>query len=137
MVQAATLTLLGLIIGFSFSMATGRYDQRKHYEEAEANAIGTEYVRTDLLQPAEASQVRELLRQYTDLRIRFYQTRNRDDLQQIDQRTIAVERGLWAGVAQTANAQASPIRALTVAGMNVYGAAAGGVDLVFPDCGDR
>jgi len=32
----ATLTLLGLIIGFSFSMATNRYDQRKNYEEAEA-----------------------------------------------------------------------------------------------------
>ena len=41
--QAATLTLLGLIIGFSFSMAIGRYDLRRTYEEAEANAIGTEY----------------------------------------------------------------------------------------------
>jgi len=45
---AATLTLLGLIIGFSFSMAVNRYDQRKTYEEAEANAIGSEYVRADL-----------------------------------------------------------------------------------------
>src|ERR1035438_5839056 len=44
-VEAATLTLLGLIIGFSFSMAITRYDLRKNYEEAEANAIGTEYVR--------------------------------------------------------------------------------------------
>ena len=48
-VLAASLTMLGLIIGFSFSMATGRYDLRKTYEEAEANAIGTEYVRADLL----------------------------------------------------------------------------------------
>jgi hypothetical protein len=44
-IVAAVLTLLGLIIGFSFSMAVSRYDQRKNYEEAEANAIGTEYVR--------------------------------------------------------------------------------------------
>src|SRR5262249_34825848 len=44
-----TLTLLGLIIGFTFSMAVSRYDQRKNYEEEEANAIGTEYVRADLL----------------------------------------------------------------------------------------
>src|ERR1700721_925778 len=57
-VQAATLTLLGLIIGFSFSMATARYDLRKGYEESEANAIGTEYVRADLLGPAEAAQGR-------------------------------------------------------------------------------
>jgi hypothetical protein len=48
-IQAATLTLLALIIGFSFSMAVNRYDQRKTLEEAEANAIGTEYLGVDLL----------------------------------------------------------------------------------------
>ncbi len=48
-VQTATLTLLALIIGFSFSMAIVRYDLRKNYEEAEANAIGTEYFRAGLL----------------------------------------------------------------------------------------
>src|SRR5271167_2932752 len=62
-IQAATLTLLGLIIGFSFSMAIGRYDQRKNYEEEEANAIGTEYVRADLLSAADAATVRQLLTQ--------------------------------------------------------------------------
>jgi len=41
LILGATLTLLGLLIGFSFSMAVGRYDQRKNYEEEEANAIGT------------------------------------------------------------------------------------------------
>ena len=48
-VQTLTLTLLALIIGFSFSMAVNRYDLRKNYEEAEANAIGTQYVRAALL----------------------------------------------------------------------------------------
>jgi len=50
-ILATTLTLSSLIIGFSFSMAINRYEQRKNYEEAEANAIGTEYVRADLLPP--------------------------------------------------------------------------------------
>jgi hypothetical protein len=40
-ILGATLTLLALIIGFSISMASSRYDQRKNLEEAEANAIGT------------------------------------------------------------------------------------------------
>jgi hypothetical protein len=57
-ILTATLTLLGLIIGFSFSMAISRYDQRKNYEEAEANAIGTEYLRADLLPEADAARVR-------------------------------------------------------------------------------
>jgi hypothetical protein len=48
-VRTATMTLLALIIGFTFSMAVTRYDQRKTLEEAEANAIGTEYLRADLL----------------------------------------------------------------------------------------
>src|ERR1035437_4718611 len=60
----ATLTLLGLIIGFSFSMAMGRYDQRKNYEEAEANAIGTEFVRAGLLPASDAGRVRAQLARY-------------------------------------------------------------------------
>src|SRR6266481_6653194 len=59
-VVGATLTLLGLIIGFSFSMAIGRYDQRKNYEEEEANAIGTEYLRADLLPAESAAKVHAL-----------------------------------------------------------------------------
>ena len=57
-VQAAVLTLLGLLIGFTFSMAISRYDLRKTYEEAEANAIGTEYVRADFLPAADGAKVR-------------------------------------------------------------------------------
>ena len=62
-ILAATLTLLGLIIGFSFSMAISRYDQRKIYEEEEANAIGTEYVRADLLPAADAARVQHAARE--------------------------------------------------------------------------
>src|SRR5246127_73830 len=63
-ILAATLTLLGLIIGFSFSMAANRYDQRKNFEEAEADAIGTEYLRLDLLPAPDAAKLRPLLRAY-------------------------------------------------------------------------
>jgi hypothetical protein len=117
-IQSATLTLLGLIIGFSFSMAIGRYDLRKTYEEAEANAIGTEYVRADLLPPDEALKVRGLLRQYTDLRVRFYVTRDLDELKQIDLQTTQTQSQLWKAASQSATAQPTPVRALAVAGMN-------------------
>jgi hypothetical protein len=117
-VQAATLTLLGLIIGFSFSMATGRYDLRKSYEEAEANAIGTEYVRTDLLPAADGARLRALLTQYTDLRIEFYRTRSPQALQQINLNTARVQGELWAAASKPALAQPSPVIALAVGGMN-------------------
>src|SRR3982074_3817719 len=85
-ILAATLTLLALIIGFSFSMATNRYDQRKNFEEGEANAIGTEFLRADLLPPADAASVRKLLNDYLNQRIVFYT--NKDDAQRmrIDER---------------------------------------------------
>jgi hypothetical protein len=117
-VQAASLTLLGLIIGFSFSMATSRYDLRKTYEEAEANAIGTEYVRAGLVPSANASGVRALLRKYLDLRISFYGTRDEHELQRINSETAQLQGEMWSAVQNPAVAQPSPVIALAVAGMN-------------------
>ncbi|WP_449185424.1 bestrophin-like domain [Trinickia sp. YCB016] len=117
-IQAATLTLLALIIGFSFSMATSRYDLRKSYEENEANAIGTEYVRADLLPPAQAATVRALLARYTDVRIHYYQTRDAQQLQQINTATAQLQNGLWSAVSASAAQQPTPVMALAVSGMN-------------------
>jgi hypothetical protein len=117
-IRGATLTLLGLIIGFTFSMALGRYDQRKNYEEQEANAIGTAYVRADLLPAADAATVRELLVRYLDQRVLFYATRNEQPLQQINARTATLQAELWSAVQGPASAQPTPVMALAVAGMN-------------------
>ena len=117
-ILAATLTLLGLIIGFSFSMAIGRYDQRKNYEEGEANAIGTEIVRADLLPPADAARVRALLVAYLDQRIAFYTTRDLQALRQVETKTMELQKQLWSVVATAANAKPDPVIALAVSGMN-------------------
>ncbi|HLW88954.1 MAG TPA: hypothetical protein VKR57_10715 [Terriglobales bacterium] len=117
-VQAAALTLLGLLIGFTFSMATSRYEQRKNYEEAEANAIGTEYVRADLLPDSQATRVRELLRSYLDQRILFYTARHESQLQQINATTAQLQSQLWSVVQARAASQATTLMALVVSGMN-------------------
>lgn len=117
-IQGATLTLLGLIIGFSFSMAIGRYDQRKNYEEEEANAIGTEYLRADLLPAANAAKTRALLTAYLDQRVPFYQTRNAQKLKQINTETARLQSELWSSVRDPATALPTPVVALVVAGMN-------------------
>ena len=117
-IMAAILTLLGLIIGFSFSMAITRYDQRKNLEEAEANAIGTEYVRVDFLPTADAARVRSLLRRYLDQRILFYKTRDDLQLRQIDAETTQLETDLWSAVQAPAAAQPTPVVTIAVTGMN-------------------
>jgi hypothetical protein len=117
LILPATLTLLGLLIGFSFSMAINRYDQRKTYEEAEANAIGTEYLRADLLPPNNTERVRELLRNYLDQRILFYQTRDQHELRKIDLETARLQAELWSAV-RIPGDQPTPLLALAVSGMN-------------------
>jgi hypothetical protein len=117
-VVGATLTLLGLLIGFTFSMATTRYDLRKSLEEEEANAIGTEYARLDLLPAGAPAGLQNLLRQYTDLRIRFYEARYRSNLQQINVATAKMQNQLWAVVSTAAKVQPSPLSALASSGMN-------------------
>ena len=117
-ILAATLTLLGLIIGFSFSMATTRYDQRKNYEEAEANAIGTEYVRADLLPDADAARVRRLLKKYLDERILFYKAASEQELQPINARTAQLQTELWSAIRAPATSDRTAVMALAVSGMN-------------------
>ena len=114
----ATLTLLALIIGFTFSMAVSRYDQRKNFEEQEANAIGTEYVRADFLPEADASKVRALLSSYLNQRILDYKARSEQQLRQINAQTARLQTQLWAAVTKPAAAQPTPVTALVVNGMS-------------------
>ena len=117
-ILTATLTLLGLIIGFSFSMATSRYDQRKNYEEAEANAIGTEYVRADLPARPRGGPRPRLLGKYLNERILFYKAYSEQELQQINTRTAQLQAELWSAVCAPAKTKPTAVMALTVSGMN-------------------
>jgi hypothetical protein len=117
-VLAASLTLLGLIIGFSFSMAISRYDQRKTFEEAEANAVGTEYLRAQLLPGSAPEQIRQLLRDYLQQRVLFYETRDPAQLSVVDLRTARLQDELWEAVRVAATTQPNANTALSVSGMN-------------------
>jgi len=117
-VQGAALTLLSLLIGFTFSMAVSRYEQRKTYEEAEANTIGTEYLRASLLPASDASRVCELLREYLDQRVLYYTTRDEQFLRQVDANTAQLQNELWSTVQARAMTQSTPMTALSISGMN-------------------
>ena len=117
-ILTASLTLLGLIIGFSFSMTIDRYDQRKNYEEAEANAIGTEYVRADLLPEASGQKVKMLLKSYAQQRLLFYRVNDSRRLREIDATTLQLQAALWDATRDVANEKPTPITALIVSGMN-------------------
>jgi hypothetical protein len=65
--QGALLGVVGLVLAFGLSLAVGRYEDRRAATVTEANAIGTTYLRAQLLPEPARSRSLELLRRYTDL----------------------------------------------------------------------
>jgi hypothetical protein len=118
LVRNATFTLLAVLLGFSLSMAVSRYDLRKTYEEEEANAIGTENARLDLLPAETASTTRAALIDYTRLRLVYYSSQNPDELRRAEIDTAKLQGEMWAAVSTAANQQSTPVAALAAAGMN-------------------
>jgi len=118
LVLTATLTLLALLIGFSFSMAISRYDQRKNYEEEEANAIGTEYVRLDLIAEPSRQKIKALLVQYLDLRIQRYRVYASNDVTGLMANTARLQDEMWSEVARVATVRTDPVMQSVVTGMN-------------------
>ena len=99
-------------------MAIDRHDERKVLEEGEANAIGTEYLRADLLPAKSAAATKELLRQYVDQRILFYYQQSSDKVREIRSKTNQLQAALWNEVYPIARTQPNPSIALVVSGMN-------------------
>lgn len=116
-IQAATLTLLGLLIGFTFSMALSRYDQRKNFEEEEANALGTAYLRVELV-PGAAPKLKALLREYTQTRVRYYAERDSLDSAELAERTARLQSDLWAAARNEALALPNPNTQLVATSIN-------------------
>jgi len=69
-VVGATIGLLAFLLAFTFGMAASRYETRKQLVLQEANAIGTTYLRAEMLPEPQRSEIRNLLREYAALRVR-------------------------------------------------------------------
>ena len=71
-VEGAVFGLMGLLLAFTFSGAASRFDARRQLVVEEANAIGTAYLRLDLLPESTRSALRESFRRYVDARLEVY-----------------------------------------------------------------
>lgn len=96
-IEAAVFALLGLLLAFSLSGATGRLDYRRQLIVQEANAIGTAYLRLDLLLPAEQTEIRHLFRTYLNARLHVYEllARSADVTQEMAQ-VATLQQEIWA-----------------------------------------
>ena len=71
-VEGAVFALLGLLIAFTFTGAAARFDARRDLIVQETNAIGTAWLRLDLLPASAQPAIRENFRQYVDSRLATY-----------------------------------------------------------------
>jgi len=103
-IEAAVFALLGLLLGFSFAGGMSRLDARRQMIVQEVNAIGTAYLRLDLLPAANQPEMRDLFRQYLDTRLRAYE--KIPDLDATDQelaRASQISKEIWTrGVSYSA-----------------------------------
>ncbi len=117
-ILGATASLFTFILAFTFGLAASRFDARRTLLLDEVNAIGTAFLRTRLIPEPHASQVRALLREYVDLRVRLDQ--HPEDLAAAIQKSEQLQGLMWPHAAALAemDLKNNPVAALFVASLN-------------------
>lgn len=104
--EGALLGLLGLMIGFTLSMAMTFHDQRQSSLLQEANAIGTTALRADVLPKPKASEVKKLLRDYVQVRLDLSGAPpGATTLKQAIRRSNALQSQIWPYAVAAASAE--------------------------------
>lgn len=113
------LGLMALVLGFTFSMSVAHYENRRNLVIQEANAIGTAYLRADLLPQAAKEKVKILLKQYVDLRIEFNNFKaDQKSIDELKMKTRMVQSDIWNTLMPLTEKFRDPIMALSVNAMN-------------------
>lgn len=119
-IEGAVFALFGLLLAFTFSGAASRFEERKHLVVEEANAIGTAYLRVDLM-PAEAQpELRDLFRAYLDSRIATYRKLPNIEAAQAElAHSVELQGQIWKQVVHATRATGpSAVTALVVGALN-------------------
>jgi hypothetical protein len=107
--EGAVYGLLGLLVAFSFSGAASRFDNRRDLLVAEANAVGTAYLRVDVLPPEAQPALRDAFRKYLDSRLAAYG--NLPDLEAFEAesaRSVELQGALWKEAVGATRAAGTP-----------------------------
>jgi hypothetical protein len=98
--MTSVLGLLALLIAFTFSLTMQRYDSRRELVIDEANALGTTWLRTQLLDEGDRNRLQGLLRRYVDLRMEFGLADTPAAELTAYRRTEAMQQEIWAALMQ-------------------------------------
>lgn len=99
---SAVLGLLALLLGFTFSLALNRHEDRRNLVVQEANALDTAWLRAQILEPPDKAAISQLLRAYLDARLDWSETDSAGDSRV---RTEVLRQRLWAATSQAVRAE--------------------------------
>jgi hypothetical protein len=101
-IQTGLLTLLGVMLAFSFSLASARFEKRRELIIQESMNIGTSYFRAGLLPDTLKKNLRDLLKDYLNVRINFYKAGNSEaDMTNIQRTARHIQVNIWYRMAMT------------------------------------
>jgi len=118
-IEGSVFALLGLLVAFTFSGAAQRMADRRDLLVQEVNAIGTAWLRIDMLDASQQPALREQFRRYVDGRIDYY--RNVADLAHRDAvaaKVAAMQKEIWATSMQAARSSVPPFAASYAGAVN-------------------
>lgn len=94
-ITGTSLTLLGFILAFTFSLVSTRYQTRFQLVHEEANIIGTAWLRTDFLPEPQRQETRKLFLEYTDLRILASTAPTKTERINALKKAAVIQENLW------------------------------------------
>ena len=118
-VEGAVFGLMGLLIGFTFYGAGGRFDVRRNIAGQEANAIGTAYLRIDLLPADTQPQLRDDFRKYIQSRIAAFQ--KVPDMKAVNkelEQSSRLQQKIWQGAVQATRNSGPSTQTLVLTALN-------------------
>jgi len=118
-ILASVFGFMALLIAFTFYGAGERFDIRRNLIVQEANAIGTAYLRLDLLPPETQPELREDFRDYLRSRLAVYeQIADAEAMQNALGRSSTVQLKIWKGATEAAKNTGPAEKALLLASLN-------------------
>jgi hypothetical protein len=110
-IAGSILGVAGLLLGFTISMSVTRFEVRKQLVLEEANAIGTSYLRTQLLPRPEGGEIANLLSEYVDARVQFVDAgRDMYGMKNARAEALRLQKEFWSRAAAYGQADPNPVR---------------------------
>ncbi|KAB2722382.1 DUF4239 domain-containing protein [Brucella intermedia] len=109
LILGAALSLLGLLIGFTLSMAIGGYNSRQEAENAEAVAIRSVFMNSDLADATIRSQIKARLADYLQSRLTMYRSMAEESRDAARRQSLELQNEIWSFARQQAAAKPDPV----------------------------